>query len=202
MPFVTLMSPTTKPNTGSLKVAVTAIVPFVGFGAPVVRTTVGIVVLRVTVLSVELEDVFGFEARSVRTPAAIEAITVPSVVTGTVTVYVRPEPDRTATPWVAVPPSVTSLAVKPVTGSLKTTVKSTLLPLVGSAWPTAWLIVTDGGVVSVTPLTFRMAVPVAVPLVPVTVWGPAVRAEQLLSVHVPPAIPKPVVDVLSPRALP
>ena len=37
---------------------------------------------------------------------------------------------------------------KPVTGSVKTTVKLIGLLLVGSAWPLAWLMVTAGGVVS------------------------------------------------------
>ena len=44
----------------------------------------------------------------------------------------------------AVPLRVTSPAAKPVTGSLKTTVKLIGLLLVGSAWPAAWLIVTLG----------------------------------------------------------
>ena len=38
--------------------------------------------------------------------------------------------------------------VNPVTGSLKTTVKSIVDPFVGSAWPDAWLITTVGPTVS------------------------------------------------------
>ena len=48
----------------------------------------------------------------------------------------------------AVPLSVTSPVAKPVTDSLKTTVKLIGEALVGSAWPAAWLIVTVGAVVS------------------------------------------------------
>ena len=48
----------------------------------------------------------------------------------------------------AVPLKVTSPVAKPVTGSLKTTVKLIGLAFVGSAWPDAWLMVTVGGVVS------------------------------------------------------
>ena len=39
----------------------------------------------------------------------------------------------------AVPLNVTSPVAKPMTGSLKTTVKLIGLLLVGSAWPDAWL---------------------------------------------------------------
>ena len=54
---------------------------------------------------------------------------------------------------VSVPPAVLpaklmSPAVKPVTVSLKVTVKLIGLALVGSAWPAAWLIVTLGCVLS------------------------------------------------------
>src|SRR5918992_1006073 len=48
----------------------------------------------------------------------------------------------------AVPPIVTSVPAKPLTGSLKTTVKLIGEALVGSAWVAAWLIVTVGAVVS------------------------------------------------------
>src|ERR671914_443932 len=48
----------------------------------------------------------------------------------------------------AVPPIVTSAPVKPLTGSLNTTVKLIGEALVGSAWVAAWLIVTVGAVVS------------------------------------------------------
>ena len=44
--------------------------------------------------------------------------------------------------------SVTSPVTKSVTGSLKTTVKLIGEVPVGSAWPTAWLIVTVGAVTS------------------------------------------------------
>ena len=48
----------------------------------------------------------------------------------------------------AVPLKVTSPVAKPVTGSLKTTVKLIGLLPVGSTWPLAWLMVTVGAVVS------------------------------------------------------
>jgi hypothetical protein len=60
---------------------------------------------------------------------------------------------------VAVPPvpavlpvNETSLPVKPVTGSLKATVKLIGEAVVGSAWPLAWLIVTFGFVLSIVTL--------------------------------------------------
>src|SRR5437667_10413954 len=56
----------------------------------------------------------------------------------TVTVLVPP----------AVPPVVTPAPLKSLTGSLKTAVKLIGELFVGSAWPAAWLIVTEGGVVS------------------------------------------------------
>ena len=46
----------------------------------------------------------------------------------------------------AVPPNVTPLPPKPLTGSLKTTVKSIGELLVGSLWPAAELTVTPRGV--------------------------------------------------------
>ena len=54
---------------------------------------------------------------------------------------------------VSVPPAVLraklmSPVAKPVTVSLKVTVKLIGLALVGSAWPAAWLIVTLGAVLS------------------------------------------------------
>src|SRR5947207_14194809 len=48
----------------------------------------------------------------------------------------------------AVPLSVTPALLKPLTGSLNTAVKLIGELLVGSAWPAAWLIVTEGGVAS------------------------------------------------------
>ena len=61
------------------------------------------------------------------------AMTVPEAVTGTLTVYVVPDPVTTGTPWAAVPEIVTSPAAKSVTAELNTTVKLTGLTLVGSA---------------------------------------------------------------------
>src|SRR5258707_4532943 len=61
---------------------------------------------------------------------------------------------RSVTTTVLVPPAVplivTSPLVKPVTDSLKTTLKLIGLALVGSAWPAASLIVTVGAVRSRT----------------------------------------------------
>ncbi len=57
-----------------------------------------------------------------------------------------PLPDTAAEPPVE-PPTVTPLAVKPVTGALKTAVKLIGEILVGSAWADAWSIVTVGPVV-------------------------------------------------------
>jgi hypothetical protein len=79
------------------------------------------------------------------TPAAIVAITVPLVVIpDTATLYVVGPP---VIFWVfapAVPLKVTSPVTKPVTGSLKTTVKLIGDAEVGSTWAAAWLIVTVG----------------------------------------------------------
>src|SRR5439155_24407312 len=87
---------------------------------------------------------------SLAIPAAIVAMTVGLVVrllTSAVSVL---GPPLTVTVLVppAVPLIVTSVPVKPVTGSLNTAVKLIGEALVGSAWPAAWLIVTVGGVVS------------------------------------------------------
>ena len=87
-------------------------------------------------------------AASCATFCASDAVTVPLDDTGTLTVYVVPDPVTDATPCVAVPPTVTSAAVKSLTDSLNTTVKLTGLVLVGSAWPAAWLTVTDGRTLS------------------------------------------------------
>ena len=48
----------------------------------------------------------------------------------------------------SVPARVTSPVAKPVTDSLKTTVKLMGLALVGSAWPAAWSMVTVGATLS------------------------------------------------------
>src|SRR5205823_2471037 len=113
-------------------------------------STIGDTGVKVTLLSVLVEAVLPLPAASVAIPAAMVAMTVPlvvmpltdreSVVEGqvTVTVVVRP----------AVPLMVTPAPVKPLTGPLKTAVKLIGEALVGSAWPTAWLIVTVGGVAS------------------------------------------------------
>src|SRR5438046_10420054 len=80
-------------------------------------------------------------------PGAIVAVTVPSVMPLTATVYVV-GPPVTATLLVppAVPPIVTPPLVKPLTGSLKTTAKLMGEVFVGSVCPAAWLIVTLGRV--------------------------------------------------------
>ena len=53
---------------------------------------------------------------------------------------------------------------KPVTASLNTTVKLIGLPLVGSAWPAAWLIVTVGAALSqVTVLSVLVEAALALP---------------------------------------
>src|SRR6476661_7066457 len=130
------MSPTTKLYTGSLNVAVTLIVLFVGFGAADVRVTVGATVSYVTVWSVLVEAVLPLVAASWATPAPIEAMTVPfEVMPLTATLYVVPE-------------RLTSPVAKSATDSLNTTVKLIGLALVGSACVAAWLMVTVGGVAS------------------------------------------------------
>src|SRR5439155_3250029 len=58
---------------------------------------------------------------------------------------------------------VTPAPVKPLTGSLKTAVKLTGELLVGSTWPAAWLIVTEGGVVSLNTVTVTAAEVVRLP---------------------------------------
>ena len=79
--------------------------------------------------------------------AAIDAMIVPLVVMPeTATLYVLPLPVTVAVVAPAVPLSVTSPVAKPVTDSLKTTVKLTGDTLAGSAWPLAWLIVTESAV--------------------------------------------------------
>ena len=81
--------------------------------------------------------------------AATEATTVPLVVMPeTATLYVLPLPVTVAVVAPAVPLSVTSPVAKPVTDSLKTTVKLIGVALVGSGWPTACSTVTVGAVTS------------------------------------------------------
>src|SRR5204862_6219264 len=76
-------------------------------------------------------------------------MTVPLLVIPlTATLYVVPLPVTAAVVAPAVPLRVTSPVAKPVTDSLKITVKLIGLLLVGSACPAAWLIVTVGGVAS------------------------------------------------------
>src|SRR5207245_1361263 len=62
----------------------------------------------------------------------------------TATLYVAPLPVTTAAAGPAEPLNETSVPVKPATGSLKVTAKLIGDALVGSFWPAAWLIVTDG----------------------------------------------------------
>ena len=64
----------------------------------------------------------------------------------------------------AVPASVTSAPVKPVTASLNDDREVIGEPFVGSAWPAAWLIVTVGAVVSkVTVLSVLVEAVLALP---------------------------------------
>ena len=95
--------------------------------------------LYVTVLSVLVDTRLALPAASVAAPAGTLATTVPlPVIPDTATLYVVPLPVTVA---VSVPPAVPaklmSLAAKPVTVSLKVTVKLIGLALVGSAWPAA-----------------------------------------------------------------
>src|SRR5437870_11610422 len=75
--------------------------------------------VNVTLLSVLVDAVLPLPAASWAVPAGIVAITVPSVMPLTATLYVV-GPPVTATVFVppAVPPIVTPPLVKPVTGSL------------------------------------------------------------------------------------
>ena len=106
-----------------------------------------------TELSVEVEAVLLFPAKSITLLIAKEGMTVPPVVIAEVAIVqvmlsLVVGADQ-VTP-VAEPPVVISPAVN-VAGSiasLKTTVKLITGLLVGSAWPAAWLTVTVGGVVS------------------------------------------------------
>ncbi len=105
-----------------------------------------------TVLSVLVEARFGSDAAFRATPAGTLAMTVPVVVMPvTATLYVVPLPVTAPVVAPAVPLSVTSPVAKSVTDSLKTTVKLIGEIPVGSAWPTAWLIVTVGLAASTAP---------------------------------------------------
>src|SRR5437762_4502809 len=82
----------------------------------------------------------------------------------------------------AVPLSVMPALLKPLTGSLKTAVKLIGEALVGSAWPAAWLIVTEGGVVS--PTTVKLLALLAVPLGAMTPIEPVVAPAGTVAVIV------------------
>ena len=117
-----------------------------------------------TVLSVEVEAALLLPAVSVATPAAIVATTVPEIVMP-VTATRRSSGRRLTVPVLTppeLPPTVTSPVAKPNTVSLNTAVKTIGLTLVGSAWPTAWLMVTVGAVrsiVTVAPLVTALPLP-------------------------------------------
>jgi hypothetical protein len=76
--------------------------------------------------------------------------------------------------------------VNPVTLSLNTTVKLTGEALVGSAWPAAWLIVTDGATVSTTTELLKVLTAVQFPRMAVTWYRKApsgtARSLQLVTV--------------------
>ena len=69
----------------------------------------------------------------------------------TATFQTAPDPVTTAAsvPAAVLPAKLTSFAAKPVTGSLKVTVKLIGPALAGSAWPAAWSTVTAGAVLSI-----------------------------------------------------
>ncbi len=124
---------------------------------------------------------------------------------------------------VLVPPDVlpvndTSPVAKVVVASLNTTVKLIGLVLVGSAWPTAWLIVTEGATLSqVTVLSVDVEAVLALPaasaatpapmvamtvpelVMPVTATLYVVPEPVTVPVFVPPDVP---VKVTSPVANP
>jgi hypothetical protein len=144
-------SPVANPFTASLNVAVKSIGEVdVGSAcaAAWLIVTVGTGILKVTVLSVEVEEALGKDvAVEVATPEAIVAITVPlDVMPETVMVYVGPVPLTIAVVAPAVPLRVTSPVANPVTGSLNTAVNKIGLVDVGSVCAAAWLIVTVGAV--------------------------------------------------------
>src|SRR3990170_7382466 len=94
--------------------------------------------------------------------AGIEAITVPlPVIPDTATLYVAGPPVTTAVVAPAVPLKDTSVLVKPVTDSEKTTVKLMGEVPVGSAWAPAWSMVTVGAGASITIALFAPQGPAA-----------------------------------------
>ena len=103
-----------------------------------------------TVLSVLVEATLVLPAASLATPAAMLAMTVPElggVATATLNVLGPPVTVPLVAP--AVPLTVTSPLTKVLpTLSLNTTAKLIGPALAGSAWPTAWLMVTVGFVAS------------------------------------------------------
>ena len=102
-------------------------------------------------MSVLVDARLALPAASVAAPAGTLTTTEPlPVIPDTATLYVGPLPVTVAesVPPTVLPAKLMSLAVKPVTVSLKVTVKLIGLALVGSAWPAAWLIVTLGAVLS------------------------------------------------------
>src|SRR5207247_205035 len=110
----------------------------------------------------------------------------------TVTVLVPP----------AVPPIVTSVPVKPLTGSLNTAVKLIGGALVGSGWPVAWLIVTVGGVVSGgVKLTLLSVLVEAVLRLPAAAVVGGFSKLTLLSVLVDAVLPLPAASVAIPAAI-
>src|SRR5262245_62908257 len=84
------------------------------------------VVLKVTVLSVLVDARLALPAASVAAPASTLATTTPvPVIPDTATLYVGPAPLTTAVsaPPTVLPAKLMSFAAKPVTASLKVTVK-------------------------------------------------------------------------------
>src|SRR5205809_36475 len=127
-----------KPLTGSLNTAVKLIGDLlVGSAWPAAWFFPYATLFRskVTLLSVLVEAVLRLPAASLATPAAMEAITVPAVVMPE-TATLRSEERRVGKDGL-VPPAapliVTSVPVKPLTGSLNTAVKLIGEALVGSA---------------------------------------------------------------------
>ena len=149
---------------------------------------------QVTVLSVLVEALLPLPAASVALLAPIVTITVPVVVippiaTSNVLWSPRIGDARGFVPP-AVPVIVTSPFPKSRTASLKTAVKWIGAVLVGSAWPTAWLIVTRrGGLVDRVDLAGEAAV--AAPPVPPSLFPPASAIESL-SFRFSPSVPLPV----------
>src|SRR6266480_1818778 len=88
----------------------------------------------------------------------------------------------------AVPLSVTPALLKPLTGSLKTAVKLIGELLVGSAWPAAWLIVTEGGVASKVTL-LSVLVEAVLRLPAASCATPTAMLAITVTVLVPPAVP-------------